>query len=421
MKKSRKIIAIAALAVLALFAAAAVNGKGSAPAAEAEPATKGVPIGAATVEARALAATIRYSGRIEPGTSAILSPKMTAEVLEVLVSAGDRVEEGQVLARLDDSQLRASRQTLASKMETARISRNHLAGEVATYEEESPALKAIEKLEADHSYRSQDLEKMAILLEEGIVSQSAYDELAHQVAQLERQIGEAKASSDNAYDTLKNQADTVSSQLNELAAALGEIDLAIGNAVITAPMDGVVRTVYYSQGDLAAAGKPLAILDETSVMTAQVAVPESDLARIVPGGSVDILVPGREEALSASVTKILPQLDPRTGTGTVEVDLDGAAAELAAGSSIQAAFIVAEAGEGPVLPESAVVEEAEGTYVYVIEEGKAVKREVATGIQAEGLLQVLSGVAAGESIAVKNLGKLYDGAPVYIYEGVSQE
>jgi len=381
----------------------------------------GIPIKLETVETGSLTKGINYIGTIEPENSVTVSSKITSEVIEGNFQEGDLVNKGDIIARLDDSNLVAVLGSTVKKIETLQVSYAYLNEEVENYYSFNPMVKKIETLELNYAYLNDEAEKYKILFENEAIAKSTFDKVNHEKDMVKMQLEEAKASSEDAYNQLKNQRDSAEAQLKELDAKVNELNISIADASIVAPIAGKVRTLYYQTGDLAAGGKPFAIIDATESFMAKVNVSEQDLEKISVGSRVVLNITGVTDRIEAKVTKILPSINASTRIGEVEIGIaELGGMDIATGTSAEVRFITDELKDGIVISRTAIKNLKDKEFVYVIEDDVAHEQEIKTGLVVGDSVQVVEGLNAGEAIAGNNLTRLYDSAKVYVAEGDKQ-
>lgn len=424
--KKNKLIIIAAVAMLMIGVVIAFNvlpnvfqnKQVKQAASQQAPNDLGISTEVANVEASSLTKEINYIGTIEPKNSVVLSPKVTSQVFKVNVQEGDSVKKGDIIGKLDDTQLVAALDTIVKKIETLQVSHAYLNEEVQKYYTSNPMVKKIETLKVNYAYLSDEEQKYRILYEQGAVSKSTYDKVKHEKDMLEMQLEEAKASSEDAYNKLKNQRDTAEAQLKELHASVNELNINIAETNMVAPISGKVRILYYETGDLAAAGKPFAVIDDTESFVAKVSVSEQDLGKISVGSKTVLNITGMGHEIEAKVTRIMPSVNANTRIGEVEIGVaEPAGTNIATGTSVEVGFITDEVEEGIVISKTAIKNLKDKKFVYVIENDVARQQEIKTGLVVGDNVQVIEGLNTGEKIAVKNLTRIYDGAKVYVVKG----
>lgn len=187
------------------------------------------------------------------------------------------------------------------------------------------------------------------------------------------------------------------------------------NIELLSPIDGVVTARNDEEGDLFG-NSPILQVMQTNKLKVTVSISEQYYTTVKIGTPVAVNVdvyPG--ETFAGKVTLIHPAMDAATRTFTVEVTIPNAKERLRPGMFARTVFNM---GDKPaVMVSDVAIQRQAGTnerYVYVIKDGKAERRVVETGRQIDGMIDLLSGVAVGEEVAVTSLSKLATGTEVEI-------
>lgn len=188
------------------------------------------------------------------------------------------------------------------------------------------------------------------------------------------------------------------------------------NIEVKSPITGVVTARNYESGDLFAA-QPILHVMQIDPLKVIVNISEQYFPNVKVGMPVELLVDiFPDKKFTGTVSLIYPALDPATRTFKVEVRVPNADRTLRPGMFARTIFDLGEK-QGIMVPDVAVQKQV-GTaerYLYVIgPDSVAERRAVKLGRQVGGLIDVLSGVEAGEQVAVTALSKLYDGAKVTV-------
>lgn len=379
----------------------------------------GIPTEIMKVTSEELTEKISYIGTIEAKNSVALSSKITSEVIQLSFKEGEIVNKGDVIARLDNSQFEAKLSTTLQKIETMELSYFYLSKEVEDYHEINPAVKRIETVEKNYDYLNGEAEKYKILYENGAISHESYNKVRHEKDMAKMQLEELKATSENNYNKLVHEKNMVEMQLKELYAMVHELTLNLQETIITAPINGRIRMIHYSVGDLAMTGKPLATIDDVGNLVVKTNVGELDLAKIRIGTTTMVNIVGSDTPIAGKIVNIMPSVNPVTRIGEVEISFALEDEEdILIGSSVQVQFVINELKERVVIESSFIKKLEDREIVYVFEDGYVYEREVKAGLVVGDKVQVLEGLEDGENIAYKNLSALYDGAKVYVFQGV---
>jgi RND family efflux transporter MFP subunit len=274
------------------------------------------------------------------------------------VEEGDRIEKGQVLARLDARDYRAQAGRTEAALRVARARRD-LA-------------------------RSQ-LERVRRLRDEGITSKDELDQAESRYAVEEASVAQAE---------------------NELAAAKANLD----DTVLRSPVRGVVLAKLKGLGEIAVpggfsgAGDLLRVAD-LSEIRAEVDVSEADLANVKLGAPAEVVPDAySQRRYRARVVKLYPQVNRQKGTLKVEVRLEEPDALLLPDMSVRVSFLVPAdaAGGKPVVraPRAAIRGGAGGAYAWVVANGRLRRQPIELGATTAEESEVLRGLSGGEALAV---------------------
>lgn len=336
-------------------------------------------------------AVLNASGYVVARRLATVSSKVTGRIAEVLFEEGAAVAEGEVLARLDPATARAEHAVAASGVEAAR--RN---------------LREIE-VRLDDARRT--LARNTSLVERKLVAQSVLDGSEAEVAALEARLAAARA-----------EADVARSRLALSAQALEDL-------AIRAPFAGVVISKDAQPGEtvspMSAGGgytrTGIATIVDMDSREIEVDVNEAYINRVRDGQRVEALLDAYPDwAIPGHVISIVPTADRQKATVRVRIAFDQLDPRILPDMGIKVRFLEeADAGASghPTMPERAVVREEDGTYAWVVRDGKAERRAVKVGEPVDGVVPVLEGLDGGEAVVVDAPGRLRDGAAVELEAG----
>lgn len=185
---------------------------------------------------------------------------------------------------------------------------------------------------------------------------------------------------------------------------------------IVAPVGGRIEQRLVSEGDWIELGKPVFQISASEALRVRLPFPEGAAARIKPGQMVLLSTPAAPgNTLEGRIAQLRPQVGgaSRAFDAIVEVRNPGG---WKPGASVNGEVIVETHLDAITVPEISVVLRPAGTVVYVVADGKARQRVVKTGSKGNGLVEILEGVAAGETVALDGAGFLTDQAAVTVKE-----
>lgn len=206
--------------------------------------------------------------------------------------------------------------------------------------------------------------------------------------------------------------DAVQSRFRVAEATLKEAETMLGYTKVTAPFAGIITAKRADVGDLAAPGKPLLELEDSTALRLEADVPEALLEKIKLKDKLGVRVPNANLSLEATVSEISPAADPVSRTSRVKLDLP-ATQGLRSGQFGRVAVPVAEVNALRV-PASAVVVRGQMEICFVVLNQHAQLRLVKTGKHLGQEVEIVSGLNSGEQLVVEGAGSLLDGQPVEV-------
>ena len=188
----------------------------------------------------------------------------------------------------------------------------------------------------------------------------------------------------------------------------------LSDTVIRAPFAGRVGLRRVSVGSLVNPGAVITTLDDTSRIKLDFTIPETYVAAIGPGLEIKAQSPAYPgESFDGKVSSVDSRVDPNTRSVMVRAILPNEAGKLKPGMFLTVHLKRSES-DVLLIPEEALVPEQGDVFVYVVADGKAVKRRVQIGQRRVGAVQVTDGLVAGEIVVTEGTQKLREGADVQV-------
>jgi RND family efflux transporter MFP subunit len=342
---------------------------------------------ARAVSGAAASTVLNASGYVTARRQATVSSKFTGRVTEVLIEEGMEVEEGQVLARLDDSNLRA----------------NH------------------ELAEARWISTRRGLVETETLLREARLNLERTQQLVDKDLASDQELDRARALADSLAARLeRKQADVY--------VAERQIDiyrLQIEDAVIRAPFAGIIVAKNAQPGEMispvSAGGgftrTGIGTIVDMASLEIEIDVNESYINRVTPGQEVVATLDAYPEwRIPCHVIAIIPTADRQRATVEVRVGFDELDPRILPDMGVKVAFQesadTAGRASGVTVAASAVRRIGEREYVFVFNGGTAERRAVSVGDRRAGEVVIVSGLVAGEAVIITGPADLEDGDAV---------
>jgi RND family efflux transporter MFP subunit len=324
-------------------------------------------------------------GVIRSANTAILAAQVGGTVREIHVRAGDHVKRGQLLAVLDDRSARAQ-------------VRGAEAGVNEAIQGEAEVDQAVKAATADRQFAEATLNRYKALLAKNSLSRQEYDgaEARYQGALANERAMEAK----------KQQ---ILSRQQQARSQRDSAQTYLSYSSIVSPLDGIVTAKSVDTGTVVMPGTPLLTVEDTARYRLEASLPEEYLPNAKGGESVSIST--EHGQYEGRLTEVVPAADATSHTFLVKIDLPPDC-NCRSGEYGQASFPIGET-EGLAVPGSAVVDHGELQGIFVVgAEGKVEYRLVKTGKTFGNRVEILSGLAAGEKVAISQIDRLRDGARV---------
>jgi membrane fusion protein, multidrug efflux system len=220
-------------------------------------------------------------------------------------------------------------------------------------------------------------------------------------------------------EALKKRGFATTASLDQQVAAAGSARAnaqlaraSIGDRVIRAPFAGWVSLRTVSPGAIVSAGTPIATVSDISRIKLDFTVPETRLSMIREGQpirAVSSAYPDRP--FTGSISTIDPVIDPATRAVRVRAILPNPDRALKPGMLLTVR-VMSRQRQSLAVPELALVGDGEDRFLFLVENGKAKRIEVETGIRQNGLVEILNGVKPGANVVTEGVVKLTDGVPV---------
>ena len=394
--------------------------------------------------------SVRETGTVQPVKSVEVKSKVAGLVKELAVDEGQRVEKGQLIARLDVPELEAQRDQVRAQLDGAR-SRVEQARLTYVRDRElidaqmmqaKANLRAAEASLAEAQTRRQDAERIAsnkrrlfemggyVSQDEVQSAQAALDLVKQQELSAAARLDEQQAALAMAQarrseaELSKSRVTEAQASLRQVQDSLAEIESRLADAVISAPCSGVVIARNVREGELITAvsyygaGAPIVTIGDLSTMLIKVNLNEVDIDKLHLGQSVSITADAlANRTFQGRVTRVSPAslADPQGRNQgivkfPVEVTVTGSHAELKPGMTANIEISCRRADHVLWVPNDAVFQKKGKPHVTVVKEQKpkpktkpvTEDRQITTGLANDARTEIKSGLKEGEQV---QLGK----------------
>ena len=345
--------------------------------------------------------TAMLSGKVSSDTDVSVVPKVPGKVESVNVKVGDTVHAGEVLFTLETTDMNN-----AYQLAEARYQNSKDQWDAAKTSLERTKALAAEKI----SNAQKTLANTKALFDVGAASKVQLDEAELGLKELE--------------SSFAGQIEQLSVQASDSSLKLAEVQLtqareALDNATVTAPVDGIVSQVDVQVGNMATSAQAAVSLTNTSSVYSSLSVAENLVNRLTKGQSVKVTIPSvSEKSFIGKIDHISPASDPKTHLYPLKITLENPDGLIKPGMFAKVELVTDEKADVTSIKSEAVVLKNEKTIVYVVQEDKAVAKEVVTGLDTGVDIEILKGLDQGDQVIVKGQTLVDEGYKVKVVGGL---
>ena len=359
------------------------------------------------VELKTTNNSYNYSGSLKAEVNSNLAFRVAGKIDRFLVTVGEKVEQGNTLAQLDQSDYLLQVNSIKQKVKQAEtaVSRAHF---------KVDQVKAgITSIKAKLNQAKNNYQRIRILYQNDNVSKSAYDQARAEKEIAAAQLEQTKAQLKEAENGVEVAKSTVTAYQKQLELA----QLKLKYTDLKAPISGVIVIKHRETGEVVDAGIPVLTIDSDQGLEVTVFVDEGVISRIKRGTKAVVSVDAIEDdTLKAEVTKIGRNQVGYQGNYPVTLKLLADSKKLKTGMTAVVKFQQLQEDQKIIVEPTAVAADQQGNFVYQLQKhqdyAKVQKRRVIVGeLRAEGL-EIVSGLEAGSLIVTKGVNTITNGEEV---------
>ncbi|HWR42030.1 efflux RND transporter periplasmic adaptor subunit [Sporomusa sp.] len=326
-------------------------------------ATQATSVTAASTQSVNKIPKLSLTGSVEGETSAVISAKISGRIEQIMVEDGQPVVAGQSLIRLESVELSNG----------VRTGNDAVLRAMANYDNVATDYKRYQALYAQSAISKQVL------------------------------------------DGIETKLKVAEADLSSAQAALSTAQQQQAYAAVTAPVSGVVANRAAVIGQVVAAGVPLMSVENLDQVYAVVNVEQKDLGVVKQGMAAEITVDAYpDKVFTGKIEIINPAAVVANRMYRTKIKIDNSQALLKPGMFVKVSIITGNPVPVLAVPQAAIFQKQGIYHVYVLENGKAVRRQVEVGSVIGDFVEIKSGLAEKEQVITSNVNKLKDGDPVQV-------
>lgn len=363
------------------------------------------------VKEQDLRVSIEASGTVVPVKSVNISPKNSGRIAELFVEQGDRVQQGEKLARMENedyeaqlSQARANLNEVQARLEEA---------QAGTPQEVEQAQAQVASAQSRFELAQQRRERYQSLLEKGAISQDRFDEVLSEYLSAQANLEQARRSLEQTRNTNRPEINRLQAAVESAQAQYQEAQVQFQDTIIKAPFAGIITQKYATEGAFVtpttsasstASATSTSILAIAEGLEVLAKVPEVDVGRIEVGQPAKIVADAYQgEVFRGEVKRVAPEavVEQNVTSFEVLVTLFTGQSKLRSGMNVDATFLGKQLQDALTVPTVAVVTQEGKTGVMVPgEDNQPQFQPVTLGLTISERTQILQGLESGERVFI---------------------
>ncbi|MDR1988949.1 MAG: efflux RND transporter periplasmic adaptor subunit [Acidobacteriaceae bacterium] len=362
------------------------------------PAKPAVAVAATAAVEQPVTHFITASGTLLAEEQASVAAEVSGRVVETPIERGTPIEAGAVLIRIAATESEAQAREAEANAEQIVVRLGLKSGEAFNVE----AVPEVQNAKAAYDLAKSEFTRIQALLDQRVVSQSEFDQSRTQMEATRQQ-----------YEATKNN---MAQQYQSLLAARARVTVAqkaLADTVVRAPFTGLVAERVVSVGDYVNKGTKVAVVVRVNPLRVQLTVPEQSVSAVTVGAPVSFSVdayPNRQ--FTGTVRYVSPVLTENQRALTLEAVVPNGSGELKPGLFATARIERPTKVNAVVVPAAAVRTAGGNSRVFVVSGDHVEERLVTIGQTIDTMVEITTGLTAGERVATTNVAQLSDGTKV---------
>ena len=380
----------------------------------AQPIEKVAYIKTAMVKTMDLDNTLSLPGTVQPKDSAVITAKVSGTVKEIMVDIGSPVMKGALLCKIDDTIYKLQYEKADAAVRNARLTLESLKDYTADSKLQPQKIESAQTMyntaKLDYENKEKVYNRTKELYNAGSVSKSDYEgvETLYQLAKeqyVSAQSNLKQAERGWGYDV----------KGAEIGLTVAENDYKMSEenlqyTAVASPIEGIVSSKNISVGENIAPGTMIFSVVNIDNLYLESGISEKDISFVKSGQAVDVTIDALQgKSFRGVVTGISPALDIQSKTYPIKVEIKNEDQLIKAGMFGNMKIILESHKNALTVPKEAVLTEQGSYHVYLVKDGKAVKRIVKLGYSNEGQYEIIQGLDTGEKVVVVGNSDLEDG------------
>lgn len=400
MNKRKTIVAVIVIAIVLVVAKNAFLGKAKKTTVTG---TTKISVKTQKIEETTSGAKATFKASLEAVQEGAVTNKVGGKVTEVLFENGQTVTQGQVLVKLDDSDIRDTVASYEAQLSSAEAQLKSAENQVTSSE------LSEQKIQTSYETAQRDYDRKKALYDQGALSKVDLESSESTLKNAQADL----ASAENSIESAKLSIETQKANIKTAQVNLNTQQNSLQNTTITAPISGVMDGKNVSLGQYVNIGTTLGKVKNISSINAVIQVKDSDLSYIKVGGKATLKLDGENaKEYEGTIQTIDAVADSSSRVFNCKITIDNKNGELKPGVFGKVEIETGSTKKSMSLPTQALGGSEGNYYVFINNKGVAKKCTVTTGDVSKDNVEIKSGIQAGDEVIITNVSTLLDGEAI---------
>lgn len=358
---------------------------------------------------------VQYASKLQPVQEISVVPKTPAKVASVKFDVGQTVKQGDVLFTLDskDVQVQLQQQQASLDVQRANLARTQDSG----WEQQMISLQqAVDKTQVAYEDAKANCDRTKALYDTGAVTKQSLTDAENRLKNAETDLKTATENLNLFREKSGPQSvQLAQAQLQQAEAGVQSALIQMDNMMITAPISGTVSARNVEVGEMASSGMASFTIVDTSVLIAEISVPDKTVKKVAKGQKVIVTINALDnKAVEGVVDSVSPVADEKTRTYGVKVKLPNGDGVLTAGMFARVQLPEDRRENVVAVPREVIKMENGIAYIYIADGEVVRKKIVKTGLTDGKMTEITEGLTPDENVITEGQTFLSDGQKVTV-------
>lgn len=360
--------------------------------------------------------TATTTGTVQARALSKISSQYTGRIKRILKRDGERVKKGETLLEIENNDANAQLRLAEANLRGTRteLSQLLLSRDMVV----SQASSTLNQTRAKLDNAAANLDRANSLYTKGMISKQEMDSAksTFDVAQADYESARANELQGKMKD---EEIKTARARVEQMESNLQLAGVQLGRTYITAPYSGIITELFVEEGELLSIGTPVLEMADESTMEVDAVIDEVDVGKLRIGQDVKLTFDAFKEKQSlGKILEISPYITTtkeQNRTVNIKVGITTGQDGILVGMSTDVEVITGRAKDVLYLPTNAIIEKADGQFVFIAEKGVAKEKKIKTGLSNWDTSEVIEGLREGDEVITSlEIKKFTDGTKIKV-------